>query len=629
MKPFHGVISVSALLMIAASSPAFAQVAQVSQVAEVDRLIRNFEAGAGPGSVGMVAAGEDSEDDGPQAIYAGDDGDIFMLDQLNGRVLRLDPRDPTKPPQALELPADMRPTDIVVTKDTIYAWDGQIRALQATGAEDAPTRGLAITRAGETPDESIVSAFSQMGSLTADDGTLEGDGTRGIAKPKQPAPGAKPAAGAGARARQTVASRGKGPVTADFTSLKGDGGVEITLRARGAAAAMAKLKLQVRSKLGAVELLEIDKQGRAYVLAENIPTDASDQASAFVARYDPKGALEGVHELPLNASVALSRRFVTVAPEGDVYFLRNSKGRTDVLGVGFRPLKNATVIDTRPPSAQIVVPGLVPGASLADYSRFKGANAAVRPLTRAQVLETANAFATIRWRVNPGAYGADPDTACTGFNRVRRPGYMSGKMNQEVQGIPYCWGCMGNLPQIASNIERGVKAGNICTRNDPRRDATGVDCSAFVSATWGLSTHFTTLAIPSISSALANPFDLLPGDALNKPGSHVMLFIGFTPDKKAMVIEASTGGCNGKVCRNVYPLGSLLARGYVPRRYRGLASDASAPSAVAVASAPQGASARVNPLKPGVVALPVNGNERAKGKGKGKEAPKPSGKAKT
>ncbi|MEI9923848.1 MAG: hypothetical protein WDN50_10380 [Bradyrhizobium sp.] len=79
---------------------------------------------------------------------------------------------------------------------------------------------------------------------------------------------------------------------------------------------------------------------------------------------------------------------------------------------------------------------------------------------------------------------------------------------------------------------------------------------------WGLSTHFTTAAIPGITQQLQNPWDLQPGDALNKPGSHVMLFLRFTPDRKAEVMESSTGGCNGKVCRNVYPLSSLLARGY-------------------------------------------------------------------
>jgi hypothetical protein len=70
-----------------------------------------------------------------------------------------------------------------------------------------------------------------------------------------------------------------------------------------------------------------------------------------------------------------------------------------------------------------------------------------------------------------------------------------------------------------------------------------------------------------------NPWDLKPGDALNKPGSHVMLFLRFTPDRKAEVMEASTGGCNGRVCRNVYPLASLLQRGFIPVRFRALAAD--------------------------------------------------------
>jgi hypothetical protein len=116
-------------------------------------------------------------------------------------------------------------------------------------------------------------------------------------------------------------------------------------------------------------------------------------------------------------------------------------------------------------------------------------------------------------------------------------------------------------------------AGNVCTHNDPRPDVTGVDCSAFVSAAWGLANHFTTAAIPAITTELSNAWDLLPGDALNKPGSHVMLFMGFTADRKAQVMESSTGGCNGRVCSNVYPLASLLARGYRPVRFRALQNE--------------------------------------------------------
>jgi hypothetical protein len=154
-------------------------------------------------------------------------------------------------------------------------------------------------------------------------------------------------------------------------------------------------------------------------------------------------------------------------------------------------------------------------------------------------------------------------------------------VNQEVRGVPYCWGCHGSLANFRQRIESGTLAGNVCTRNAPRPDVAGVDCSAFVSAAWGLSVHYTTAAIPAIAAAVANPWDLRPGDALNKPGSHVMLFLRFTPDRKAEVMESSTGGCNGRVCRNVYPLASLLSRGYVPVRFRAFADDQTAVSASA------------------------------------------------
>ena len=103
--------------------------------------------------------------------------------------------------------------------------------------------------------------------------------------------------------------------------------------------------------------------------------------------------------------------------------------------------------------------------------------------------------------------------------------------------MPYCWGCHGSLANFRLRVEAGTMAGNVCTRNAPRTDVAGVDCSAFVSAAWGLSVHYTTAAIPAIAKTVENPWDLKPGDALNKPGSHVMLFLRFTPDRKAEVME--------------------------------------------------------------------------------------------
>jgi hypothetical protein len=366
----------------------------------------------------------------------------------------------------------------------------------------------------------------------------------------------------GAAPKQYVNTRGRGPVVAIVIPDADKAGAVVEVQQQGQAGTLAKLQVRVRDRLGALEFLDIDRQGRMFVLGENIPL-AGAGASAFVARFAAGGKLEGIYELPLSQSVALSRRYVTVSEAGDVYFLRTRQASVDVLGVGFRPLR-AKIIDTRGQPAASDAPGWKTG---------KGPIAATLPLSRQRVIETAFAFEAVRWPLSQTAYGGDPDSACDGFNRIRRPSYLHGRLGQEVRGIPYCWGCHGALAQIRDRINRGMLAGNVCTRNAPRRDVVGVDCSAFVSAAWGLATHFTTMAIPAITHRLENPWDLQPGDALNKPGSHVMLFLRFTPDRKVEVMEASPGACNGRVCRNVYPLASVLARGYAPVRYRALANE--------------------------------------------------------
>jgi hypothetical protein len=523
-----------------------------SGAADADTVVRRFPGGSGQEAVGIIDASVDTEIHGPQALTAGENGELFLLDQVNNRILRFDPKNSGAQPRILVLPNDVAPSDLVVRRSEILVWDGSVRALQTTGSDETSTRGLEeiSTRAGE--DDSVLSAFAQMGSAKPADATeLLDPNTRAVARREQRR-----------RARQHVASRGAGSVTADVIPEKAESRIRIEVRRQGETNALARLQMSVRDRLGTVEFLEIDNQGRMFVLAENVPALATG-AAAFIARYSPAGALEGIYELPLNNETPLSRRFVTVSGDGDVYFLRTQRSGADVIAVGFRPLRNAKVISVGPPATPVLTFG------------GKGPVAAVRPLSRQQVIETAFAFEGVQWQLTRSAYGREPDTACTGFNRIRRPSYLHGKLGQQVRGVPYCWGCHGSLTQIGAKLSRGVLAGNVCTRNAPRTDVTGVDCSAFVSAAWGLATHFTTAAIPAITSPISNVWDLRPGDALNKPHSHVMLFLRFTPDRKAEVMEAAPGACNGRVCRNVYPIASLLARGYTPVRFRALANDAS------------------------------------------------------
>jgi hypothetical protein len=163
-------------------------------------VLRRFNSGVGADAVGMIDASEDTEVAGPQAIYAGDGNEVFLLDQVNGRVLSFDSKKPAAQTRSFKLPDQLEPTDLVVKKGEIFVWDGDVHALKATGAEDAPTRGLEEYQTRGIDDPFTVSAFSQMGSQRPDDASdLLNENTRSLSQ-QQPRPPAK----------QYVNSRGRG-----------------------------------------------------------------------------------------------------------------------------------------------------------------------------------------------------------------------------------------------------------------------------------------------------------------------------------------------------------------------------------------------------------------------------------
>ena len=238
-----------------------------------DKVIKHFSNGTSRDSVGMIDAREDAPADGPQAIYAADDGSLYLLDQINGRVLRFDAKKANSSVQSLELPQDLRPTDVVVRRGNIYVWDGSPQALQASGSDDESVRELTRTRTAEKPDDETLTAFAQMGSQTLDtpDQVLGGK-SRGI-----------PARAVAAH--QSIATRGHGTVIADVSVGAKSDTATVQVREQPSNNSMAKLTLKVRDRIGIVEFLEIDNAGRMFVLTENIPTSSKRRASAYVVRY--------------------------------------------------------------------------------------------------------------------------------------------------------------------------------------------------------------------------------------------------------------------------------------------------------------------------------------------------------
>ena len=117
------------------------------------------------------------------------------------------------------------------------------------------------TRAAD--DQTVVSAFAQMGSLDPGDANeLLDENTRAATSLK---PHSRP--------RQYVASRSAGSVVVDVILEDDHSGARIEVRRQGEAAGppMVRLAIKVRDRLGAVEFLEIDRNGRMFVFAEDIP----------------------------------------------------------------------------------------------------------------------------------------------------------------------------------------------------------------------------------------------------------------------------------------------------------------------------------------------------------------------
>jgi hypothetical protein len=133
-----------------------------------DTVVRSFAGGSAASMVGIVPASEDVELAGPQALSADGQGNLFVLDQINGRILAFDPKQPNSAPNVLKMPKDLQPTDLVVHNDDIMVWDGGVRTLKA--AANQSTRGLGdeiqleeVSSRG-VDDQVAASAFAQMGS---------------------------------------------------------------------------------------------------------------------------------------------------------------------------------------------------------------------------------------------------------------------------------------------------------------------------------------------------------------------------------------------------------------------------------------------------------------------------------
>jgi len=198
------------------------------------------------------------------------------------------------------------------------------------------------------------------------------------------------------------------------------------------------------------------------------------------------------------------------------------------------------------------------------------------PPTRAEAVAIAASFAEYRWtptaqnvRHGKDAAGiviSTPDRS-TGNPDLWQPG-------QASVGVPYQWGGFDSLASFERGIKAGKAAGDLYSAEKRRLggkavsgSAVGLDCSGFISRCWRIAEKQSTSSLTAHCVKLPSPAELRPGDALNQPGGHVVLFVKWLDDSKTRFLcyEAEPFS---RVRASERHAPEMIASGYSALRYR-------------------------------------------------------------
>jgi len=168
-----------------------------------------------------------------------------------------------------------------------------------------------------------------------------------------------------------------------------------------------------------------------------------------------------------------------------------------------------------------------------------------QPMTREFILEIAHMYSALRWRCDPGnAYGTSiPGAECP-----------YGTVFGWKDDHPYCWGGDDEFYEYLAKMTNGVGAGDKnCTDASPYYSGLvgGTDCSGFASQCFR-SGRYSTLSFPQITTEVGWD-NLAPGDALLKPGQHIMLVERYRTGTDTAVIYDSGGDADWQVKRRTIP----------------------------------------------------------------------------
>jgi hypothetical protein len=347
-------------------------------------------------------------------------------------------------------------------------------------------------------------------------------------------------------------------------------------------------RLRVHSLAGGylsdAKILTRDSRGRFYVQTAEVVRDSpAVDVRVYVQRFSASGALIDIASVPVAEMDSVPSRYVAVQPSGDVSVLVPTATGIYFQSLVFRPRSRRAQSAPASPPIRTLINATVHQSSRVEPSETLDlAPAAAPPLspsTRAKIMERAEGYLNINWIMRAGNFSRQGiDNKCSKYEgkywlRPRR--FTQETIGKTFGPMPYHWGGDDTPATFLTKLSQNYLAGNVCTCREPQFDyctvidAAGADCSGFISGCWGIPKHGTS-NLKEVAMPVDRLAQLRPGDALNKAGSHVRLFVRFKPGPAQVfeVIESTTNiRCEG-VCRSEYSADQLV--GYQPMRFKGV-----------------------------------------------------------
>jgi hypothetical protein len=153
--------------------------------------------------------------------------------------------------------------------------------------------------------------------------------------------------------------------------------------------------------------------------------------------------------------------------------------------------------------------------------------AAQTAISREAVMAHAKAYAWHPWR-------------CTAANQTAScsPSYRSIYPVGDFMGLPYDWGGYMSLFEFDQQIGVQFYGAGSYPADGILACTAGLDCSGFVSKCWDVG-HYTTSNIATLATTVSPATAMLPGDAVNNAGHHVVLFAYFSTTGEPVFYESA------------------------------------------------------------------------------------------